>query len=246
MDPVAAQWLGTPSPSLQRVANGLGMIFAANMISLIAGLTAMVFFILNPTDLATNRVVLNVCSIASLVALVMSVLGNVFCLATPAESEARGMIYTSVGATLLALLLHFGVHFKSIPAGASSVEGLLNIVAAITFLLFLNRLGKFICRYDLAKRATSILLWSVLATVALLVGFVLFISSVGLAIFEALANHQANAEAQFQAAIQRAGGGALLAIAFIFGSLLIMLITYIVYLILLNRTRAAILSGVRG
>jgi len=156
------------------------------------------------------------------------------------------MIVMSVGATLFALLLHFGIYLKSLPSGANSLEGLLNIVAAVTFLLFLNRLGKFIGRYDLAKRATSILLWSILSFAALFVGVILFVSSVGLAVFEALAAGQGNAQAQFQAAIQRAGGSALLAIAFIFGSMLIMFITYIVYLMLLNRTRAAILSGGRS
>ncbi len=246
LDPVAVQWLGTPSPSLRRVANGLGLIFTANLITLAEVLGGIAFLLLVRVDPATLETFSALTSAASLAALVLGIVGCLFCLATPAESGARGLIYTSVGATLLALLIHFAVWLRAMPPATGTLESILNVVAIITFLLFLSSLAKFIGRWDLSKRAVSILIWGILATVAFIVGMVMFVATVGLAVLEALATHQPWAQAQFQAAIQRAGGNTVMAGLLIFTSILVMFVVYIIYLILLFRSRTAILSGGRG
>src|SRR5438045_3198868 len=66
--PVAAQWMGTPSPSLQRVANGLGMIFAGNILILVAVIGGIGMAAALARDAATLAMIDNLVSIAALVA----------------------------------------------------------------------------------------------------------------------------------------------------------------------------------
>src|SRR5438046_2538450 len=89
MHPVAAQWLGTPSPSLRRVANGLGLIFAGNILSMTALFGLISGGAAFAGDAATWAAIANVLSIAMLVSFGLNVAGSLFCLATPAESGAQ-------------------------------------------------------------------------------------------------------------------------------------------------------------
>src|SRR5207245_3437751 len=44
MDPIAIQWLGTPSPSLRKVANGLGMIYAGICLDILSAVGGAILY----------------------------------------------------------------------------------------------------------------------------------------------------------------------------------------------------------
>jgi hypothetical protein len=246
MHPVAAQWLGTPSPSLQRVANGLGMIFAGNILLLVIVVGVIGVGIAFAQDVATLAMVDRVISIAALVALGLNVAGSLFCLATPSESGAKGMIVVSVLATLFGLFIQLSFWLGVIHDNHPVFINLLNIVAGTAFLVFLQILSRFIGRYDLGRRAISILVWSVLSTGAFLGGTIMMVAALGWALLKGLAEGQAQAEAQLKAVLQAGAGGALLGTLLILIALIIAVVTYVRYVLLLAQARTAILTGGHG
>jgi hypothetical protein len=246
MHPVAAQWLGTPSPSLQRVANGLGMVFAGNILLLVIVVGVFGIGIAFAQDVATLAMVDRVVLIAARVALGLTVAGGLFCLATPSESGAKGMIVVSVGATLFGLFIQLCFWLGAIGDSHPLLINLLSIVAGITFLIFLRLLSRFIGRYDLGRRAISILVWSIISTSAFVGGTIMMVAALGWALLKGLAEGQAQAEAQLKAVLQTGAGGALLGTLFILIAVIIALVTYVRYVLLLAQARTAILTGGRG
>jgi hypothetical protein len=244
--PVAVQWLGTPSPSLQRVANGLGMIFAGNMLMLVAVVGGICVGIAFAQDVATLAMIDRVISIAALVAFGLNVAGSLFCLATPSESGAKGMIFASVGATLFGLFIQIGSSLGAVRDRHPVLINLLSIVAGITFLIFLRLLSRFIGRYDLGRRAMSILIWSIISTFAMIAGMIMMVAALGWALLRGLAEGQAQAEAQLKVVLQAGAGGALLGMLLILIAVIIALVNYVRYILLLAQARTAILTGLRG
>ncbi len=243
--PVAAQWLGQPSASLRRVATGLGIILAANLLFLVLVLATVGAFA-EIKNLKMLLTVIRVIGIGSLVAMGLNVAGSIFCLSTPAESGAKGMIIASVIATLIAVVLYLGGLAGVLRDVPEQLVNLLNLVAGITFLLFLRLLSRFIGRYDLGRTAASILIWEIISFFAAIAGFIVIVASLGLALLRALTEGQAQANAQLHAALQRGAGAAAIGFLVVGIAAIIALVMYVRYLILLNSARRAILTGGRG
>ena len=165
MHPKAAEWLGTPSPSLGRVANGLGLIRSGGILAIAAVALLVGGNIAGQQRLITFdvfKMLLIVFFGMVIIGGILNLVGKVLCLSTPQETGAQGWIYTSVGTEVISLGIQLTSLFVPLPPTAVQLQGLLNIVAAVTFILFLRRLGLFIGRTELAQRAV---MWLVLGAV---------------------------------------------------------------------------------
>jgi hypothetical protein len=159
----AVEWLGTPSTSLRKVASGLGLIRIGLILTIFSVLVS-VFGILMIGLGGAGANALGTTALLFigmvLVAQVLNLVGTILCLSAPAETQARGWIFASLVAELLnmipALAARLGLYSDS--EVAQSAELLLGIVAYVTFILFLRKLGQFIGRTDLAQRAVYLLL----------------------------------------------------------------------------------------
>ncbi len=241
MDPIAVQWLGTPSPSLTRVANGLGMIYAGIVVALLAGIGGGILFgvLVAGQNLEAAQLVGFLIFAGTIIAWILNIVGNLFCLATPAETGAQGMIYASVASMGINLIITVGVWLKIMPDGARNVQLLFGLISGVTFLIFLRRLALFIGRLDLANRARSILIWCAGLFLALVAALAIMIGSAGFAAFQAAAKGRA-------AELGNAAGGVATGGFMILVILIAALITFVRYANLLTYLRKAILSGGRG
>jgi hypothetical protein len=244
MSAVAAQWLQSPSTSLTKVANGLGLIYAGIVVVLLSAIGGpiLVAVIAAATHSAGLVMILGVLLVVGVLAgVVLNIVGNIFCLATPEETGAQGLIYASVGAMGLGLLISLASLVVTLPQGISLLQMLLNLVAGITFMLFLHRLALFIGRQDLAAKAKSILTWCIICAALFVAAMVIMIGSLGMAFFQA-----ANGGAMNRADVANVGAGAGLGGLLMVVVLIVGLITFVRYANLLTYMRKAILSGGRG
>ncbi len=159
MSPVAAQWLQSPSTSLTKVANGLGLIYMGIVVILFAIIGGILSLFLLARTPAMAATILAFIGLAVLAGVVLNIVGSVFCLATPEETGAAGMIYASVGAMGLGLLITVSSWLVALPPTMYLVQMVLNLAAGVTFLLFLRKLAQFIGRADFAAKAKSVLIW---------------------------------------------------------------------------------------
>jgi hypothetical protein len=238
MNPVAIQWLGTPSPSLLKVARGLGLIYAGICLALLGVIGGAVLMAV-VRSLEMFQLVGLVTGICVVVAWILNITGTLFCLATPEESGAQGMIYASAAAMGISLLLKIAEALTAIPPGVRLLAGLAAIVSGITFLVFMKRLATFVGRQDLARRAQSILNWCIGLFVAMVATIAYMTGSVGMAFIRGAATGR---EAPVGDAAASAGIGFI--IMGIIG--IAALFTFLRYANLLTYLRKAILSGGQG
>jgi hypothetical protein len=242
MNPVAVQWLGTPSPSLLKVAKGLGLIYSGICLALLCAIggTILVAVVAAATQSAGLVGLLGILmGIGIVVAGIMNIVGTLMCTATPEESGAKGMIYASVAAMGIAVLVSITIAVGLMSRQAAGVQYLANIVSGITFFVFLKRLAMFIGRADLAAKAQSILNWCIGLFVGLLASVAIMLGSAGVAFFRAATEGR---EAPAGGAAAGAGIAGLLIVIIIIAGL----ITFIRYANLLTYLRKAILSGGRA
>jgi hypothetical protein len=169
VNPVAVQWLGTPSPSLQRVATGLALVYASVLVILLAivggGLIGGVIGAMArnpnavPHAIDQHRALFIAIFLVGMTGRVLNLVGSLFCLATPPESRAQGLILISVAATIAAIAVQLGIVFRLVSEDLNPVQLILIVIAGLTFVLFLQRTALFIGRSDLAGRAKSIFIW---------------------------------------------------------------------------------------
>jgi hypothetical protein len=240
MSPVAVQWLQTPSTSLTKVANGLGLIYTGICVTLLSAIGGPILMIVDGRSLGAVGLMLMLIGLGVIAGLVLNIVGSIFCLSTPPETGAQGLIYTSVGAMGLGLLITVGSWIALLtqtpfPQGLSGLQQLLNLVAGITFMLFLRKLALFIGRMDLAGKAKSILIWCCICIGLFIASLVLMIGSAGAAFLQGGERAVENAGTGF-------GIGGMLALA----AVIIGLITFVRYANLLTYMKKAILSGGRG
>jgi len=166
MHPRAAEWLGTPNASLRKVASGLGLIRIGLILTIFSVLVSF-FGILMIGLVGAGAKALGTTALLFigmvLVAQILNLIGSILCLSTPAATQARGWIVASLVAEVLSMIISLttltGQQFEE----SQRVQQLLGIVAYVTFILFLRRLGVFIGRTDLVRRAINLLiLWAVL------------------------------------------------------------------------------------
>jgi hypothetical protein len=235
MHPRAAEWLhSTDDPSLQKVAQGLGLIYLS-IIVILASLILMFFlgiaFAAAEAPAAAQRgatggvpVVVMLGGLGIIVGYILSLVGSFMCLATPAETGAKGLITVSVVMMVLSLVLNVGNFFVE-NRGTESLASLFSVIGGICFIIFLKRLAQFIGATHLAQRAKNIL-------IALVVGVALMILMLVLALGGGMN-------------IARGGGGGGLAITAFLAILLMIggLVVFVMYANLINNLRKAIQSG---
>jgi hypothetical protein len=218
MHPKAQQWLDTPNESLRKVASGLGLI-RTGVILLI--LTVVLFIVgievihgngLGPDAAQTLFLCFRVMLI---VTAVLNLVGSIFCLSTPPESGARGWIFASVAAEVLSMVITVAELLGLYVENALLFQQLLGIIAFVTLIRFLRKVGLFIQRPDLARRAVDLLiLWGVL--IGLIVG---------------------------STALRDAAIGPEIGLAIAVVMLVLAIVALVKYLTLLSGTKSAILGG---
>jgi hypothetical protein len=245
MHPRAAEWLrSTSDPSLQKVARGLGLIYASIVLILLCAILAAVLGPVfagvggrnamraaqagQPIDPAQAfsgvGIFLILCGLGIITGYIMSLVGSLMCLATPEETGAKGLITTSVAVMVIALVLNIATYAIDDARAENAIDGLskiLSVVGGITFILFLKKLAEFIGAHHLATRAKSIL-------IALAVGVLLMILSIALI---------------FSAGPRAGGGGVAVAGLIMLVVLIGGLVVFVMYANLINNLRKAIQSG---
>jgi hypothetical protein len=156
--------LATPSPPvisplhgpLAKVATGLGWIWigAALMTAGLCVIPSLIILDVRPNVALSALAWIGVLGVAGGL---LNLIGSLFCLATPQETHARGLIFTSVGAALIVALIVFIDVLQRmklvapLPAGVNVAMRLLTGVVAVTFVLFLWRINRFVGRELLAR-----------------------------------------------------------------------------------------------
>ena len=178
MHPSAAGWLYTAGPSMQHVATGLGLLYASIVLVLLAVIAIIVWAItagamagpVKQPQPAGLPIPMQITYWVLLGTYFLSAMGTLLCLATPAETGATSFIQGSVVFMLINIAITlsrwlFGFH--------SSLFGLISpavyIVSAFLFVLFLRKLARFLGRYDLAARASQVLIGGTVFVVLILV-----------------------------------------------------------------------------
>jgi hypothetical protein len=232
MHPAASEWLGTPNESLRKVASGLGLIrtgllllITAVVLCFVAGLFAG-FAGRGAAGMAQMMLIALI--VAIIVAQILNLVGSIFCLSTPSETGARGWIVASVVTEVLSMIISLVGLVGIATQELSGVQQLLGVVACVTFILFLRKLGIFIGRTDLAQRAVNLLiLWGVL--------FAVVAGSVVMAVADVMPNGGPGARGALP-------GGELL-IVIVLSMIVIGLVAIVKYLSLLADMKTAILGG---
>jgi hypothetical protein len=141
---------------LRRVATGLGLI-ALGTALMAAGLIVIAALVWLDVRARVGRPALMWVGMLWLAGGLVGFIGSLFCLATPRETGARGLIFTSVGAALILALMFFIEILEALklvaplPGTINAVMRLVFGVAAVTFILFLWRLNRFVGRQLLAR-----------------------------------------------------------------------------------------------
>jgi hypothetical protein len=159
MHPRAAEWLGSADPSLQKVAKGLGLIYNGIITMLLAVIVGgLLMFIMGVAAGGGGAIlVLVVAGLAALAGMIMVLVGTLMCLATPEQTGAKGLIYSSVILSVVGFCLSLiGQFVANTPI--SALGTIASITANILFLLFLKKLSEFIGAIDLAERAKLLLI----------------------------------------------------------------------------------------
>lgn len=128
-------WLARPSASLSRVRSGIGLMHTGNMLMLGGFFCGPLFFV-GP---------------------ILILVGQLYCLAAPPESGARGAIYASVALIGLSLPAPFvGVILEQYALGMLMMM-VLSVIGYLLFVVFLLQLTQVIGKKSLIGRARFVL-----------------------------------------------------------------------------------------
>jgi hypothetical protein len=215
MHPRAAQWLrSTDDPSLQKVAQGLGLIYNGTVTIIAAIILGIVLLFVAASVAGPGGAMIMgvIMALALLAAFIMIIVGTLMCLATPEESGAKGLIVASVALYAVGFCLSLVGQFaeNQLAQGAGTLA---SIGGNIAFLLFLKQLSQFIGATELAERAKLLL--------------ILLVVTIGLQLISVVA--------------VLAGAAAIGILALV--AIVIGLVSLVLYLRLLNGLRQAIQSG---
>ncbi len=144
------------APSLRRVKNGVGMVFAGLVLLMLLtfGMLAVTGYP-GESILGTEWAPL-LLPLAGLF-LAMQIVGQLQCLSVPPESRARWPLGVSLMLTLAAVPLSLLVLLPNPPRWADLLPSLASNAAHVAFLLFLRRLAAYIGEGDLEIRAERVL-----------------------------------------------------------------------------------------
>ncbi len=184
IDAPGAAWAMTPSPGLQQVATGLGLVYygiVAVLLGVIVGAIGPMFVGRGMPNANAMLVVLLFAGLLALAGYVLMFIGPIFCLAVPAESGSKPLIVSSVVLMIISFVGAIANLFTTASPALSLLVNIVGMVSLILFLLFIKKLAQFIGRPDIAQFATVVLVINVV-TILLAVVFVSSLATaVGLA-----------------------------------------------------------------
>jgi hypothetical protein len=132
---------------LERVARGLGLVFAGlALLVLVGNATVLLLLFLPELPLLSAGLFLGVVVLA----IGLHLVGQVFCLWVPSDSTGRAIVLAAVGLNVLGKLVAGleavaeGWHWWDTPAAPmllATLAELFSVVSALTFLVFLKRLA---------------------------------------------------------------------------------------------------------
>ncbi len=141
---------------ITRVATGLGFVFVGTALMAAGLLVLPALALLNARPDVGWRAIGWV-GVLWIVGGLLNFVGSLFCLMTPRETGARGLIFTSVGAGMVVTLMFFIevlVRMRLVAPLPLAVNAAMRPAigfTAVTFILFLWRLNRFVGRQILAR-----------------------------------------------------------------------------------------------
>ena len=165
------QWARTSSPSLQKTALGLSLIYYGIIVMLLSIVAMIVLGVMIAATVAGRGgggagaggaflVLMIPVGLALLVGAILCIVGPIVCLAVPEETNSRGFLIGSVVLQLINFV--YSIFSYMIPdlksPALAALFGILGCVGAVLFLLFLKNLSEYVGRSDLAQRAKNILI----------------------------------------------------------------------------------------
>ncbi|MCO6043976.1 hypothetical protein NG895_08655 [Aeoliella sp. ICT_H6.2] len=165
-------WAAEQPEALRKVKLGLTLVYIGicGMLLCVAVLAPLLMF-----SLGASRIELvALLGLAVLVFSVVMLVGQIFCIAVPAESGARPFAISAVVlevVCLLAMVLGTIATVVGMLATVGAIgQALANVGSVTCFLLFLRKVAQYIERPDIAARAMRALIVGVLSTIAIAVG----------------------------------------------------------------------------
>jgi hypothetical protein len=165
-----AQWMRSGSVSLRQTYWGLSLIYYGIILILLAIISMFpVMSLLGPRggNLELLGILMIGINLTFLAGAILIFIGQLVCLAVPAETGAKGFIVAAVGFQVInigASIVQTVMPGVFSPLGALGV-GLLGLLGYVFFILFLRKLGEYIGRLDFVQRAMNILYGMILIIV---------------------------------------------------------------------------------
>ncbi len=164
--------------ALRKVKLGLTLVYTGICGTLIAAISAPVMLLFFQAD---DSAAIPALVIGGMVALALLMfVGQVFCIAIPAESGAKGLVVTAVALQAIGFLTSLGSLMVPVPASVGAIVSVVNnlagFVAVAFFVLFLRRVAIYLSQPNIAGRATRTLIVGAIAGVLLTAGSALVIA----------------------------------------------------------------------
>jgi hypothetical protein len=157
--------MGEGERSLATVRNGLLLIYSGLILGILDLMASFVLGLLAAVRGIDLTAVLVAAMIVGLVASLMDLAGRFLCLSAPEKSQAQGAIYASVGCGVANLALAPGGYFLEMPI-LTAIGNLAQGCGYFLFVIFLKRLAEYIGNPQLAAKARTILIATVVVAVA--------------------------------------------------------------------------------
>ncbi len=134
--------MSTVDHRFHRVSTGLKLIYAGLILIVLTFLGGMILGATGGTSQAVLYAVLGLSVLAS----ILSIVGQFYCLDVPEKVKATGTIYAAVALSVTSIALSIAAAIPSVgaPAWAGQVAQLLSCAGQICFLVFLRRLAEFL------------------------------------------------------------------------------------------------------
>lgn len=168
-------WATEQPEALRKVKIGLTLVYASicGILLAVLGGPIVMITLAGPENFVLVGVVLGVVTV---LLNLMMIVGQVLCLAVPAESGAKPLINAAVGLQGLAFvctLLTFALSDGPAAIVVVGISYLANAVSLICFILFLRRVALYIQRPDIAGRAMRALVVGLVSVAVLAVAGIL-------------------------------------------------------------------------
>lgn len=170
--------------ALNRVATGLHLVYwgvAIFMLCLIGQLLLTVMSQALSNGVASGLLGVGL-GVAFFVSSLFCLVGRVFCLAVPAASGARKVIYVAVAFDVFGLLTNVIERFVGLSGWLSIASTLCSVMAILLFIIFMRRVATFIHQPELAAQAGPLIIMGSTLIVLMVALFISLILTFGYAL----------------------------------------------------------------